>query len=444
MEQWLPLFNIFLNSPSPVGEASLWFQGGLQPSLSTSSFLSLLLSPSPIPQQRSPPNSIFFLTLPSLVQARILFFFSSEHRRFSPSLLRTLAASVLQAGHSDFWVLRAARNLFDVLPLDVSDSLEPSRVVELEENGDEFAFLPNWLRDHAASTTPLLPWLPLSPKHLHSKLHVKDQAFRKNARRTMDFGSESVGRNQDNEMEEFSRPLDALGREKALALRAEFLALNSTSKAMLICEEIRKLCVDYGANNWATILGLIEPWGADDETVSLLLSNLSTENDINATGWPAYVLCSFVLPKYLTLNSPASRVLLSVTIGFCKLHPTAAVDALLFPLTLRKEGINVVLSDVLSRIIKECLNSDACLSILPKHILNLDVWLTPDTVDMLVSVIAENAGKFSKSLKFGNFLLCLVTKCGNASKMHKDSLEKVAKQTDTFVTKSILSKLSDL
>ncbi|XP_039143649.1 uncharacterized protein LOC120280771 [Dioscorea cayenensis subsp. rotundata] len=475
-QQWLPLFTIFLNSPSPENEASLWFQQGLQLHPSPSSFLSLLLSP----PSRSP-NSIFFLTLPSFVQARILSFFAYDRRRFSPSILRILAGNVVRSSGSDFWVLRSARNLLDVLPLDDCQSLEPSREVEAEECGDVFYSLPHWLCDHAASTTPLLPWLPLSREHYHSSLQVKGRTFRNNAPRNMDFWPESVGNNQDDEIEISSPSLDVLGREKAAALKGGILALDSTAKAMHIAGEIRKLCVDYGTNNRSAILSLIEPWKADDETLSVLLFSLSNENDTSATSWSAHLLCSFVLPKYLVLNSPASRVLLSVTIGFCKLHPTAAVDAFLFPLTLRKEGINVVLCDVLSRIIRECLHPSHvsafcqrlvcaeedddkeciclpchrdCMSnelvwteslfVLFQHILNFDVWLTPDTVDKLVSVISEKADKFSNSLKFGNFLLCFVMKCGNISKMHKDSLEKAVNHTDTFVTKSILSKLRDL
>lgn len=49
MEVWLPLFDIFMNSPSPEFEASLWLQQSFNalstPIITTGSFLSLLTKP---------------------------------------------------------------------------------------------------------------------------------------------------------------------------------------------------------------------------------------------------------------------------------------------------------------------------------------------------------------------------------------------------------------
>jgi hypothetical protein len=49
--------------------------------------------------------------------------------------------------------------------------------------------------------------------------------------------------------------------------------------------------------------------------------------------------------------------------------------------------------------------------------------------------------KFRKSLKFGNFFLCFVSKCWHECKIHRLLLERAAETTDTFLTKAILAKL---
>lgn len=275
-------------------------------------------------------------------------------------------------------------------------------------------------------------------------------------------------------------PLDPQIHNRASSLKADLLSsdTDSTPEAIRLAHEIRQLCLDSGAGNQLTILGLTEPWVADDLTASVLLSHLAGEDGLNFVGWPSHVLCSVSLPKLLILRNTASRVLLSATIGFCKLHPAAAVEALLLPLALRKEGINAVICDAMTRIMRECLHPShvsafcqrllcgesndrrpVCLPchrelisdelvwteplfMLFQHILNRDVRLTPDTTDRIVSVTDELAGQFSRSLKFGNFVLCLLTKCPRASSVHRVPLERAAGRTDTFVTKSILSKLA--
>ncbi|KAK9274987.1 hypothetical protein L1049_022244 [Liquidambar formosana] len=186
------------------------------------------------------------------------------------------------------------------------------------------------------------------------------------------------------------------------------------------------------------------------------------------------------LPKLLVLEQPASRVLMTATMEYCKLHQRAAVYALLFPLILRKEGINNPICDVITRIIKECLHpahvSAFCQKLLcgeedakrficlPCHqslICNKLVWaeslfnlfqniliitftLTQDSIDHLVDQLRELAERFSKSLKFGNFLLCFVTKCSQLLKSHKLSLIEAVEHTNTLVTKSIISKVASL
>lgn len=471
MKQWVPLFEIFLNSPSPEVEASLYFQQQQNPS--TSSFLSLLLAlvPSPISLSANHDPPIFVQTLPLFVQCRILSFLTTESLHFCHYRLRSLATSILSSDtpsssdHPGFWVHRAARSLLNTLFFSKPSSYD----CPLD---DQFYALPDWFQDGIATAHPILTWLPLScsqfPKTTVHSAVLPDEPERK----AMVIEHEEV--------DSCSSPpasLNYLVCDRATALKSEISAAVSTSEAIRIARDIRQLCLDFGPNSELALLGLIEPWEGDDEIISVLLSNLSGDGGLISNKWPAHVLCSISLPKLLTLRAPASRVLLASTINFCKFHPVAAVDALLFPLALRKDGINTVLCDVLTRIIKECLHKshvsafcqrllsgerkDKRLVCLPCHqdlisdevvwndpifmlfqqILNQDIFLTPDSADKLVSVIFDVADKFSTSLKFGNFFLCFVTKCTRAAKIHKVMLEKAARKTSTFVTESILLKL---
>ncbi|KAJ4953059.1 hypothetical protein NE237_029891 [Protea cynaroides] len=275
-------------------------------------------------------------------------------------------------------------------------------------------------------------------------------------------------------------PLDPEIQNTVACLKARLLTFESTSKTVCLANEIRQLCFDQGGGRDSfTVLGLIEPWEADEETASILLWHLSKGADEDFA-WSGQVLCSVVLPNLLVLKEPASRVLVTATIEYCKLHQRAAVDALLFPLILCKEGINTHICDLVTRIIKECLHpahvSAFCQKLLcreeearrsvclPSHrnlisnklvwteplftlfqnILNHNVHLTHDSVDHLVSVVGELACGFSNSLKLGNFLLCLVTKCPHLLKSRKVLLIEAVECTNTFMTKSILSKLTGL
>ncbi|KAE8673820.1 hypothetical protein F3Y22_tig00111772pilonHSYRG00300 [Hibiscus syriacus] len=76
---------------------------------------------------------------------------------------------------------------------------------------------------------------------------------------------------------------------------------------------------------------------------------------LNLESIVSFDLCSIVLPKFLVLAEPASRLLLTSTIRYCKLHQRAAVHGLLLPLVLQREGINNLICDVITRIVKECL-----------------------------------------------------------------------------------------
>lgn len=268
--------------------------------------------------------------------------------------------------------------------------------------------------------------------------------------------------------------MDPETQAKAAALKARFAAAaaagDDDDDSTTVAGEIHRLCSASNSNSFE-ILTLIEPWQATDELVAVLLPPLSA--------MAAQALSATVLPKFLTLHTPPSRLLLTVTIDFCKTNPAAAVEGLLLPLSLSEEGINTLLCDILTKIIRECLHpvhasaffqrllckeegrrltclpchrsllsenlvwTEACFALL-QNMLDQNVFLTPDSVERIVVGIGEMACRLSRSLKFGNFLLCLVGKYGLVLKLHKDSLVRAVEGTDTFLTKSILAKLSDL
>ncbi|XP_020675779.1 uncharacterized protein LOC110094793 isoform X2 [Dendrobium catenatum] len=433
MEQWLPLFQILLDSPSPEGEASFWLleQHHELHSPATSAFLSLLLSPSPSPLHSlssltaSPSSSnplIWFQTLPFSIQTRILSLLTAESRRFCPRRLQSLACHIMNsdlpfsADHPAFWVRRAARNLFDALPGSVLES-------EQRASENEFDSLPHWL-ENVAKTNTLLPWLPVNVSHL-KKAAAFEFAKKSRSKELVSKNGKIKPLSESEDNDNSPPPLLSQSIQKANALKAELLAIDCTADSLHLADKIRQLCLESGVGNELKVLELIEPWEATDETLSVLLLHLVNDGGLFSKSWPSYVLCSMALPKLLTLQSPASRALLSATICFCKQHQTAAVEGLIFPLVLHKEGINAMLCDVLVRIIKECLHpshvSAFCqrllcgggkgkkLVFLPGHqgliseqvvwtessfhlfqnIMNLDVYFTPDTNDKLVSVIDE-------------------------------------------------------
>ncbi|KAL5728819.1 hypothetical protein ACHQM5_001857 [Ranunculus cassubicifolius] len=487
MEAWIPLFDIFLNSQTPESEASIW----LQQSLNTSTtFLTLLSKPvdTTITNSSSSPHHtrkrvMWIQTLPNAIQSRILSFLRIDKKRFCTRDLSFIANTILKGNQElDFWVKKAAHNLLDEMSEPSFDlvsglSLESYGVDAVEE---EFESLPSWLEGLNNEKCSMLPWLPLSCETLRSS-DVYDSFGDENS--PVEVGEEA----KEMEIENVScrvecGPLDDETRRKAISLKPRILNLDSTYKVVDIANEICELCFGNGGqgarrNDPLEVFGLIEPWEADDETASVLLSQLS-----NAGGedilWQSQVLCSIILPKFLVLKESASRVLVTATIEFCKLHQKAAVDALLYPLILRKEGINNSICDVATRIIRECLHPAhvsffcqkllceeqemrrlVCLSChqclssdelvwseslftLFQNILNHNVYLTQDSVDSLSTMVQKLGDRYSKSLKLSNFLLSLVTKCEPSLKSHKILLTKAVERTNTFMTKSILSKLA--
>ncbi|KAM3760726.1 hypothetical protein ACB098_01G215000 [Castanea mollissima] len=499
MESWVPLFKIFLNSPTPETEASQWLQQSFNASstttpITTSSFLSLLSKPSDAividdndSSSPTPPRTkrvMFIETLPTTVQSRILSFLAYERQRFCKRDLSRLARNVLSGNQElDFWVKRAARNLLDVLSESNYEWISCLSLDSGEEGVDEeFESIPGWLKEAAVDANDvILPWLPILPDEFCSATPFGScEVSVDSSKQDGEDGKEEVNE-VVAEMEidcPANVPLDPGIHEKATCLKARIMNFEYSLKTVGLADEIRQLCLDKGRDSFV-VLGLIEPWLADDETASVLISHLVNESE-EELGWPSQVLCSVILPKLLLLEVPASRVLVAAIMEYCKLHPKAAVYALLFPLILRSEGINNPICDVITRITRECLHpahvSAFCqkllcgekderrLICLPCHqrlisgelvwteslfnlfqiILNHNVRLTQDSVDHIVYQVQQLAKIFSKSLKFGHFLLCLVTKCSPLLKSHKLSLIEAVENTSTLVTKSVLSKLSSL
>ncbi|XP_038695934.1 uncharacterized protein LOC119993086 [Tripterygium wilfordii] len=498
MEAWLPLFDIFMNSPTPETDASNWLKQSFIASyasssvttapITTASFLSLLVKPfdaitNPPSSTHSTKRVMFIQTLPDIVQSQILSFLTFEHQRFCARDLIRLARDMLgEEGRVDFWVKKVARNLLDAVS---ERGFEWISSLSLDSGGEglneEFESLPGWLKDAACDNEMVLPWLPVSLDELNSITSVGPCVTNQQL-------WTQVGENGEGDFEE---PVERIEIEPATnveitseiqtiaaSLRNQVMNFESSYKTVRLANEMRQLCLEKGANPIG-VLGVIEPWTADDETTSVLMSHLldGTEEEL---GWPSLVLCSLVLPKLLVLEEPASRILVTATIEYCKLHQRAAVYALIFPLIMRKEGINNPISDLITKIVRDCLHpaqvaafiqkllcgpeSERRFRCLPCHecltshelvwteslfnlvhnILNYNVHLTQDSVDQLVYWACEFAERFSRSLKFGNFVLCLITKCVPSLKPHKLILIEAVEHTNTLVTKSILSKLASL
>ncbi|PRQ46817.1 putative fanconi Anaemia group E protein [Rosa chinensis] len=492
MEQWLPLFDIFLNSPTPESEASTWLKQSFSASSSTAapittgSFLSLLMKPLETIDASSggpSPNRVMFIqTLPNVVQARVLSFLALDRERFSGRELGKLARNVLSCDQGvDFWVQKSARHLLDVMSESNYEWISCLGLDSREEE-DEFEFesLPDWLKLSAAESDSVMPWLPISAEELSSRTVSGDDG----GSLSQVGGDEDEDLDMDDVVEEMnidspkSVDIEPGVREKAISLKERVVSFESTSKTVGLANEIREFCLDKGGECFA-VLGLIEPWLADDETASVLLSHLTSGGEEELT-WPSQVLCSIVLPKLLVLEEPASRVLVTSIVEYCRLHQRAAEYALLFPLILQQEGINNPIYDVITRVIKESLHpahvSSFCQKLLcgekderrviclPCHkylitdkmvwteslfsllqsILNHNIHFTQSSVDHIVYQVQQLAETFSNSLKFGNFLLCLVTKCSPLLKPHKLMLTKVVEQNKTFLAKSILCKIAGL
>ncbi|CAN6177749.1 unnamed protein product [Urochloa humidicola] len=482
MEQWLPLFRHLLSCPAANATAFSSFPASddcpNSPSPATA-LLRILLSPVPaLPASASEPTAaILFQTLPPFLQSQALSFLASSAGLLDPHLLRSLAARVLSAppGRYGFWARRGARHLLDGLPEE-----EGVPGVASDEFVDGFHELPLWLKETAARARPFLPWLPVDSQSM-----METRTCGRGGGNVLNgIGLETlvVAQDEDVEMQEAecvlppqAPPLGDSIVQRALAVQKQIATVESGLVDQRVVKDLQDLCVE--SRNAAAVLSLVQPWEADDDTLRVLLSNLVLQEDGVNGGGPALVLCSVFLPQLLELQRPPSSVLLSTALDLCKRHPAAALEAVLFPLVLRKGGLNVPQCDVLIRIVKECMHplhaSAFCHRLLsgeeqerkpfcmPQHhesvgthlvwteslftlfysILSQDICLTPSTIDELISVIDERASEFSRSLKFGNFLKCFVLKCWHQCKNQRVLLERAAERTNTFLTKAILAKL---
>ncbi|KAL0337298.1 UNVERIFIED_CONTAM: hypothetical protein Scaly_2004900 [Sesamum calycinum] len=363
MEGWIPLFEIFLNSPCPESEASLWLQKAFNPSsnatpISTASFLSLLKTPSETtsidPSSPRQMRVMWIETLPAVVQARILSFLAYDHQRFCKRDLCKLPRVMLSEGRSlDFWVKKAAQRLLDMVSVSNYQWISHFNLDTEEENvEDEFYSMPDWLRDAAKDSDSVFTWLPMSSDELSETVPL-----------TASGGNEDdisiyVEENKQEEFDEVMLEVDvdefkldnsiAIDVEPmAKSLKSRLLNIESTSEVVELGKEVHKLCSESKQNS-LVVLDLIEPWSADDETAAVLISQLSNGSETYELGWPSHILCSIVLPKFLVLNEPASRALMMRTIEYCKAHQTSAEYALLLPLILRNEGINNPICDVIT------------------------------------------------------------------------------------------------
>ncbi|KAI3981879.1 hypothetical protein MKX01_041142 [Papaver californicum] len=404
MEAWIHLFDIFLNSPSPEFEASLWFSSNSinnsTTTTSTNSFLKLIFL---LKFSCFLDKFMYIQTLPNAVQSWILSFLTTGGKRFCKRKLCLLAESVLNGNEKvDFWVKKSAHNLLDKMSDSGFSRFSSLNLDGFEEEEEEFLALPNWLQNNSGSKSSVLPWIPLTFDELRECTSLSCIAD-DNRDEVMEVEELCDVEEKDEVLNQMDVSIDSQVRTKAGSLKMKLLNCES-SKGTVI----------------------------DNETTSVLIPNLLGGNTNESEfSWESNILCSIVLPKFLVLNGPASRVL-------------ADVDALLFPLILRKEGLNTHMCDVMSRITKECLllcgeeesRKFVCLPChqhlvsdklvwteqlftLFQNILNQNISLTQDSVDHIVSVVRELAGQYSKTLKFNTFLLYLITKCHSSLKHHK-------------------------
>ncbi|RXH74709.1 hypothetical protein DVH24_029430 [Malus domestica] len=214
-------------------------------------------------------------------------------------------------------------------------SYEWINCLSLDSVEDAFESLPSWLKDSVASSDLVLPWLPISLEELNSRTMSGNCE-------NYDGSSSQVGEGEDvfmnDVLEEIniddlvSVHLEPEIQKAAVNLKAQVADFQATSKTIGLVNEIRELCLDKGGDS-LTISGLIEPWLADDEIASVVLSHLTSRSKEELT-WPSQVLCSVILPKLLVLEEPASRLLVTAMVEYRKLHQRACEYALLFPLIL--------------------------------------------------------------------------------------------------------------
>ncbi|XP_073289786.1 uncharacterized protein [Primulina huaijiensis] len=175
MECWVPLFDIFLNSPDPETEASTWLQKSFNPSskttpISTSSFISLLMKPAEVNfSVSSTPNQekrvTWIQTLPDLVQTRLLSFLAYDYQRFcDKELCRIARIMSVEGKYLDFWVKKAEEKLLDLVSVSNYRWLSDLNLDSEDEHVEnECQSVTDWLRDVAKDNEQLFSWFPISP-----------------------------------------------------------------------------------------------------------------------------------------------------------------------------------------------------------------------------------------------------------------------------------------
>ncbi|KAK9102181.1 hypothetical protein Sjap_019435 [Stephania japonica] len=346
MEAWIPLFNIFLNSPCPETEAALWMQNSFNDAsktttynTNTNSLLLLLSNPTDVAAVQSISSSPSQSKRYCISQIPISGHVDSDAADCGavadPVFSKCGEEEVLWEGvvcackkyfegseEGDFWVKKAARHLLDEMPSSISDGVsgldsgQSDR--ELEE---EFEKLPSWLESATRSSGSVFPWLPVSRDELRQGTLSSGFVDDEEEDRVLVVDDEELNQVAD-EIETEIVCLESVHiapeiQSAAAGLKSQILTFESTSRTAELADQILQLYI----------------------------------------AWPSHVLCSVILPKLLVLEEPASRVLMTAIIGFCKLHQKAAVDALLLPLVFRRDGINTPTCDLVTRVIKECLHS---------------------------------------------------------------------------------------
>ncbi|XP_024372571.1 uncharacterized protein [Physcomitrium patens] len=215
------------------------------------------------------------------------------------------------------------------------------------------------------------------------------------------------------------------------------------------------------APNLSRVLKVIKPWLVTDETTSLLVTSLLGEQSGYAQS--TQILTHVLLPKLINMEEPPSRILSSAVLQAGKAHPRATIDAVVIPLLLETDVSGSTLKcDLINRVVKECFSPEAASSLCnrlfcPRNwvwtdgtvgvvqtLLNQKVSLEEVALEGLISLLELNCNQFSASLKFSNLLLNLVTKYGSQVRPYKQVLQQVVSSSKTFLTKSILTKVSAL
>ncbi|KAH6558361.1 hypothetical protein KP509_1Z067700 [Ceratopteris richardii] len=224
----------------------------------------------------------------------------------------------------------------------------------------------------------------------------------------------------------------------------------------------------------------LKPWEMkDDSLLDMMKVFLGKESGF---AWCAQIFSYCLLPKLILLEQPASSFLISAIMEASKIHARATIDTLLIPLVLHEKGLNKVQCDVINRLLKDSLSDNHISSFCGKiflgnrrqqlpfpdppfmrrnylsaaviwsepawtmlqNILGHHIDLDRDLLEVLVYECCEAGVKFTKSLKYCNLLLCLVSKFGSLLQPYKSRLQRVAEQTETFITRALLNKTSAL